>query len=215
MLRCSGRPGRYCALPFYAGFGQTCVAGASLLNLVKRHWLLLACPCEHRDALPCFAPHGPKHWACAQALVDGHAHAQALITVSNHVAALDDPLVVSALLPPGALGRPQALRWTMCATDRCFRTRAAAAFFRAGKAGSRALHHPAVLVLLLTGVQSAAQPGLQAEAGAHGSAGLLPAECDAACKALTQPGGHQNSHLSRSSCASHHCACASICLLSL
>ena len=54
--------------------------------------------------------------------------------MSNHVAALDDPLVVSALLPPGALGRPQALRWTMCATDRCFRTRAAAAFFRAGKA---------------------------------------------------------------------------------
>ena len=64
----------------------------------------------------------------------GHAHPQALITVSNHVAALDDPLVVSALLPPGALGRPRALRWTMCATDRCFRTRAAAAFFRAGKA---------------------------------------------------------------------------------
>ena len=62
------------------------------------------------------------------------AHAQALITVSNHVAALDDPLVVSALLPPGALGRPRALRWTLCATDRCFRTRAAAAFFRAGKA---------------------------------------------------------------------------------
>jgi len=59
---------------------------------------------------------------------------QALITVSNHVAALDDPLVVSALLPPGALGRPAALRWTLCATDRCFRTRAAAAFFRAGKA---------------------------------------------------------------------------------
>ncbi|KAK9836166.1 hypothetical protein WJX81_006146 [Elliptochloris bilobata] len=58
---------------------------------------------------------------------------QGLITVSNHVAALDDPLVVSALLPPGALGRPGALRWTMCATDRCFRTRAAAAFFRAGK----------------------------------------------------------------------------------
>jgi len=60
--------------------------------------------------------------------------AQALITVSNHVAALDDPLVVSALLPPGALGRPAAMRWTLCATDRCFRTRAAAAFFRAGKA---------------------------------------------------------------------------------
>jgi len=71
---------------------------------------------------------------------------QALITVSNHVAALDDPLVVSALLPPGALGRPAALRWTLCATDRCFRTRAAAAFFRAGKARAPGHARPRVRV---------------------------------------------------------------------
>ena len=36
---------------------------------------------------------------------------QALITVSNHVAALDDPLIVSALLPQHALQQPEALRW--------------------------------------------------------------------------------------------------------
>lgn len=35
---------------------------------------------------------------------------QALITVCNHVAALDDPLVVSALLPEAALQQPDKLR---------------------------------------------------------------------------------------------------------
>ncbi|CAK0783341.1 hypothetical protein CVIRNUC_006540 [Coccomyxa viridis] len=58
---------------------------------------------------------------------------QALITVSNHVASLDDPLLTSALVPAGALLRPQALRWTLCATDRCFTSKAATAFFRAAK----------------------------------------------------------------------------------
>jgi len=58
---------------------------------------------------------------------------QALLTVSNHASALDDPLVVSALLPPGLEADPRALRWTLCATDRCFTNPAAAAFFRAGK----------------------------------------------------------------------------------
>jgi monolysocardiolipin acyltransferase len=59
---------------------------------------------------------------------------QALITVSNHVAALDDPLVTAALLPPGALLHARQLRWTLCASDRCFASARAAAFFRAGKA---------------------------------------------------------------------------------
>ena len=58
---------------------------------------------------------------------------QALITVSNHVASLDDPLLTSALVPAGALLQPQALRWTLCATDRCFTSKAATAFFRAAK----------------------------------------------------------------------------------
>ena len=58
---------------------------------------------------------------------------QGLITVSNHVAALDDPLVVAALMPTGSLLQPQAYRWGMCATDRCFKNEAMGAFFRAGK----------------------------------------------------------------------------------
>ena len=60
---------------------------------------------------------------------------QALITVSNHVAALDDPLLTAALVPAGALLQPSALRWTLCATDRCFTSRAATTFFRAAKVG--------------------------------------------------------------------------------
>ena len=58
---------------------------------------------------------------------------QALITVSNHVAALDDPLLTAALVPAGALLQPSALRWTLCATDRCFTSKAATTFFRAAK----------------------------------------------------------------------------------
>ncbi|KAG2448338.1 hypothetical protein HYH02_006920 [Chlamydomonas schloesseri] len=58
---------------------------------------------------------------------------QALITVCNHVAALDDPLVVSALLPEAALQQPDKLRWTLCASDRCFRYAALVPLFRAAK----------------------------------------------------------------------------------
>ncbi|GFR40957.1 hypothetical protein Agub_g1621, partial [Astrephomene gubernaculifera] len=58
---------------------------------------------------------------------------QALITVSNHVAALDDPLVVTTLLPEGTLEQPDKLRWTLCASDRCFRYAAFVPFFRAAK----------------------------------------------------------------------------------
>ena len=57
---------------------------------------------------------------------------QPLITVSNHVSALDDPLVTSMLLP-GSFCRAKDVRWTLCATDRCFKNAALTAFFRAGK----------------------------------------------------------------------------------
>ena len=65
---------------------------------------------------------------------------QGLITVSNHVAALDDPLVVAALMPTGSLLQPQAYRWGMCATDRCFKNEAMGAFFRAGKVRASVWH---------------------------------------------------------------------------
>ncbi|CAN4111075.1 unnamed protein product [Withania somnifera] len=53
-----------------------------------------------------------------------------LITVSNHVAAMDDPLVIAALLPPSVMLDAQNLRWTLCATDRCFRNPVTSAFFK-------------------------------------------------------------------------------------
>ncbi|ONI04415.1 hypothetical protein PRUPE_6G320700 [Prunus persica] len=52
------------------------------------------------------------------------------IQVSNHVASMDDPLVLAALLPRHVLLDAQNLRWTLCATDRCFANPATSAFFR-------------------------------------------------------------------------------------
>ncbi|KAL2941037.1 Tafazzin [Bienertia sinuspersici] len=56
-----------------------------------------------------------------------------LITVSNHVASMDDPLVIASLLPPSVLMDAQNLRWTLCATDRCFKNPITSAFFRSVK----------------------------------------------------------------------------------
>ncbi|XP_061357470.1 uncharacterized protein LOC133301788 isoform X2 [Gastrolobium bilobum] len=56
-----------------------------------------------------------------------------LLTVSNHVASMDDPLVIAALLPPKVLLDAKNLRWTLCATDRCFKNPATSAFFRSVK----------------------------------------------------------------------------------
>jgi monolysocardiolipin acyltransferase len=46
---------------------------------------------------------------------------------------MDDPLVMAALLPPSILIQAKNLRWTLCATDRCFTNAAFSAFFRSVK----------------------------------------------------------------------------------
>ncbi|KAL9233313.1 hypothetical protein vseg_008331 [Gypsophila vaccaria] len=56
-----------------------------------------------------------------------------LVTVSNHVASVDDPFVIASLLPPSILMDAQCLRWTLCASDRCFKNPATSAFFRSVK----------------------------------------------------------------------------------
>ncbi|XP_023747164.1 uncharacterized protein LOC111895309 isoform X1 [Lactuca sativa] len=56
-----------------------------------------------------------------------------LITVSNHIASMDDPLVIAALLPKSLLLDARNLRWTLCATDRCFRNPLTSAFFKCVK----------------------------------------------------------------------------------
>lgn len=43
---------------------------------------------------------------------------------------MDDPLVIASLLPPSALFDAHSLRWTLCATDRCFRNPVTSAFFK-------------------------------------------------------------------------------------
>lgn len=43
-----------------------------------------------------------------------------LITVSNHVSALDDPFTLTPLLTRSVLKEPHRVRWTMCAANRCF-----------------------------------------------------------------------------------------------
>ncbi|KAK8960800.1 N-acylphosphatidylethanolamine synthase [Platanthera guangdongensis] len=56
-----------------------------------------------------------------------------LLTVSNHVASVDDPLVIASLLPPSVMLDASNIRWTLCATDRCFKNAALSAFFRCVK----------------------------------------------------------------------------------
>lgn len=58
---------------------------------------------------------------------------QPLITVCNHTAAVDDPFVISSVLRPHKLLNANNLRWTLCATEKCFSTPAVSAFFRSVK----------------------------------------------------------------------------------
>ncbi|XP_051145671.1 uncharacterized protein LOC127261381 isoform X1 [Andrographis paniculata] len=55
---------------------------------------------------------------------------KSLITVSNHVAAMDDPLVIASLLPPSMMFDANGVRWTLCASDRCFTNPVTSAFFK-------------------------------------------------------------------------------------
>lgn len=49
------------------------------------------------------------------------------------MASMDDPLVIAALLPPNVLLDAKNLRWTLCASDRCFSNPVTTAFFRSVK----------------------------------------------------------------------------------
>lgn len=53
--------------------------------------------------------------------------------MSNHVASVDDPFVIAALVPRHALLDAQNLRWTLCASDRCFKNPVTSAFFKSVK----------------------------------------------------------------------------------
>jgi monolysocardiolipin acyltransferase len=52
---------------------------------------------------------GAEHMAAALAREAGRP----LITVCNHVASMDDPLVMSTILPPAVYSDPAQLRWVL------------------------------------------------------------------------------------------------------
>ena len=45
----------------------------------------------------------------------------AMLSVSNHIATVDDPHLLASIVPPSTLVRPGAMRWGVCAHDVCFR----------------------------------------------------------------------------------------------
>jgi len=58
---------------------------------------------------------------------------QGLLTACNHSSAVDDPLLLAASVSPQSLLQPSALRWSTCASDRCFKSSALARTLRCGK----------------------------------------------------------------------------------
>ena len=67
-----------------------------------------------------------------QQLVLSRPPGHALLTVSNHTSTLDDPYVITALLPFTELLSPR-LRHSWCAADICFRREWYVPFFRLGR----------------------------------------------------------------------------------
>lgn len=69
-------------------------------------------------------------------LVSRRDRKEGLITVSNHTSTLDDPFVISALLPWSFFyseREHKGVRWSMCARSVCFKNRILEEFFRNGK----------------------------------------------------------------------------------
>lgn len=58
---------------------------------------------------------------------------QGLLTVCNHVSALDDPLVLAAAVPAETLLHPDKMRWTMCAAERCFHKKLLGSMLKSAK----------------------------------------------------------------------------------
>jgi 1-acyl-sn-glycerol-3-phosphate acyltransferase len=73
---------------------------------------------------------GELFWVCGDELI---VEDNGLLQVSNHVASVDDPFIIASLLPPSVLMDAQNLRWTLCASDRCFKNPVSSAFFQSVK----------------------------------------------------------------------------------
>lgn len=58
---------------------------------------------------------------------------QGLITVSNHSSILDDPGLMSCILPYHVVWRPSTMRWSVCSEELCFFNPFVGAFMGAGR----------------------------------------------------------------------------------
>lgn len=95
----------------------------ALLNRPKEKPLITVCLWEYHQNELTFL----SLFTLSVSLWEYHSPA---LQVSNHVASVDDPFVIASLLPPNVLLDAQNLRWTLCATDRCFSNPVTSAFFR-------------------------------------------------------------------------------------
>ena len=59
---------------------------------------------------------------------------QGLLTVSNHKSVIDDPFLLSAILPARILLRAKEMRWGLCSLDICFQNALISRTLRLGKA---------------------------------------------------------------------------------
>jgi len=66
-------------------------------------------------------------------VITARSPGQGLLTVMNHLSALDDPLLVAPLFGFSVLCQQSKIRWTFAAYDQVFSTRAKATFFKYGK----------------------------------------------------------------------------------
>ena len=57
-----------------------------------------------------------------------------LLTVANHISTLDDPLLMSCILPTSVNLAPHRMRWGICTEEICFSNPAVGAFFGMGRA---------------------------------------------------------------------------------
>eukprot|EP01134_Creolimax_fragrantissima_P000164 CFRG0164T1 len=66
--------------------------------------------------------------------IDGRAPGQALITCSNHMATVDEPILFSSIQRFGNIVNPYKMRWGLCAQEICFEQgKFLATYFGAGK----------------------------------------------------------------------------------
>ncbi|GJQ14046.1 hypothetical protein GpartN1_g5837.t1 [Galdieria partita] len=67
------------------------------------------------------------HW------IENRPGGMPLLTVANHRSTMDDPFLVSSIIPFRDLFQPQYVRWGFCAVDMCFTNPLFSRFFNNGK----------------------------------------------------------------------------------